>query len=79
MPNCKFSLEGYSEDVLQIDLNRSRREEEYRKQFLQRYQAGLLFLTGVLRFLSGQFLILTILFGTASLASNLDFARPARA
>jgi hypothetical protein len=46
--------------------------------FYKDIMTGLLFITGVLSFLSGQFPISTLLFGTASLASNLDFARPAR-
>ncbi|QWF69490.1 hypothetical protein KEF85_08850 [Methylomonas paludis] len=34
---------------------------------------GLLFTTGVFGFMSGEFIISTILFGAATIASNLDF------
>jgi hypothetical protein len=40
---------------------------------------GLLFMAGILSFVSGEFVFSTLLFGTASLTSNLDFVRPARA
>jgi hypothetical protein len=40
---------------------------------------GLLFLAGILSFVSGEFVFSTLLFGTASLTSHLDFAKPARA
>jgi len=40
---------------------------------------GLLLVTGILSFMSGQFLMSTLLFSTASLSSYLDFVRPARA
>jgi hypothetical protein len=33
---------------------------------------GLLFLVGVFGFMSGEFILSTLLFGTASLTSNLD-------
>ena len=35
---------------------------------------SLLFVTGVLSFMSGQFILSALLFGTASLTSNLDLA-----
>jgi len=38
---------------------------------------GLFFVTGVLSFVSGQFILSTLLFGSASLASNLNQATPA--
>lgn len=34
---------------------------------------GLLFTLGVFGFMSGEFILSTLLFGSASLASNLDF------
>jgi len=34
---------------------------------------GLLFVTGVFGFMSGEFVVSTVLFGMASLSSNLDF------
>ncbi len=40
---------------------------------------GLSFVVGVFCFMSGEFVISTLLFGTASLTSNLDFARTAHA
>jgi hypothetical protein len=40
---------------------------------------GLLVLTGILSFVSGEFVFSTLLFGTASLTSNLNLAKPARA
>jgi hypothetical protein len=39
---------------------------------------GLFFVIGVLSFMSGQFILSTMLFGAASLASNLNLAMPAR-
>jgi len=39
---------------------------------------GLFFITGVLSFMSGQFIFSTLLFGVASLTSNLNLALPAR-
>jgi len=39
---------------------------------------GLFFVTGVLSFMSGQFIMSTLLFGVASLASNMNVAMPAR-
>jgi hypothetical protein len=39
---------------------------------------GLFFVAGILSFMSGQFILSTLLFGTASLASNLNLAMPAR-
>ncbi|WP_197492629.1 hypothetical protein [Methylomonas methanica] len=38
---------------------------------------GLFFVTGVLSFVSGQFILSTLLFGSASLTSNLNQATPA--
>ncbi|WP_269059633.1 hypothetical protein [Methylomonas sp. LL1] len=40
---------------------------------------GLFFVTGIFSFMSGQFVMSTLLFGTASLTSNLNLAKPARA
>ncbi len=40
---------------------------------------GLLFTVGVFGFMSGEFIISTLLLGTASLTSNLDFDRHFRA
>lgn len=39
---------------------------------------GLFFITGIFGFMSGQFVISTMLFGAASLSSNLEFAKPVR-
>lgn len=39
---------------------------------------GLFFITGVLSFMSGQFIMSTLLFGVASLTSNLNVAIPVR-
>lgn len=39
---------------------------------------GLFFVTGVLSFMSGQFILSTVLFGAASVASNLNLAAAAR-
>jgi hypothetical protein len=39
---------------------------------------GLCFLSGVFGFMSGEFVISTMLFGIASLISNLDFGAPIR-
>lgn len=39
---------------------------------------GLFFATGIFSFMSGQFIISTMLFGAACLSSNLDFAKPVR-
>ena len=35
---------------------------------------GLLFTTGVFGFMSGEFIISTVLFGAATISSNLDFS-----
>jgi hypothetical protein len=40
---------------------------------------GLLLVTGILSFVTGQFLMSTLLFSAAILSSHLDFVRPARA
>lgn len=39
---------------------------------------GACFTAGILGFLSGEFIISTLLFGMASLSSNLDFGTPVR-
>jgi hypothetical protein len=39
---------------------------------------GLFFVTGVFSFMSGDFIISTLLFGVSSLTSNLEFAKPVR-
>lgn len=39
---------------------------------------GLFFAAGLLGFVSGQFIISTMLFGAASVSSNLEFADPVR-
>ena len=39
---------------------------------------GLFFSTGIFCFMSGQFVLSTMLFGAASLSSNLDVAKPVR-
>lgn len=38
---------------------------------------GMFFVIGMLSFMSGQFILSTLLFGAASLASNLNLAMPA--
>ncbi|TCV82606.1 MULTISPECIES: hypothetical protein [Methylomonas] len=38
---------------------------------------GAFFVIGMLSFMSGQFILSTLLFGAASLASNLNLAMPA--
>jgi hypothetical protein len=40
---------------------------------------GLFFATGIFGFMSGEFIISTMLFGAASLSSNLDFTGSMRA
>lgn len=40
---------------------------------------GLLFIVGIFGFMSGEFVISTMLFGIASLSSNLDLGVPVRA
>ncbi|MCQ8182597.1 hypothetical protein NP603_15855 [Methylomonas sp. SURF-1] len=39
---------------------------------------GLFVISGVLSFVSGQFILSTMLFGTASLTANLQAAKPVR-
>ncbi len=39
---------------------------------------GLFFIAGILSFMSGEFVLSTMLFGAASISSNLEFARPVR-
>ncbi|WP_446809298.1 hypothetical protein ACH50O_18905 [Methylomonas sp. 2BW1-5-20] len=48
------------------------------KSFYRDVTTGLFFVTGMLSFMSGQFILSTLLFGAASLASNLNPATPAR-
>jgi hypothetical protein len=48
------------------------------KNFYRDVMTGLFFVSGVLSFISGQFILSTLLFGAASLASNLNPATPAR-
>lgn len=45
----------------------------------QHLMAGLSFMMDILKFMSGRFAMSTLLFSAASLSSNLDFARSARA
>lgn len=49
------------------------------KNLYRDVMTGLLFLTGIFSFMSGQFVMSMLLFGTALLSDNLDFASPARA
>lgn len=46
--------------------------------FYRDITTGLFFVTGILSFLSGQFILSTMLFGTASLTANLQTAKPVR-
>ncbi|WFP51940.1 hypothetical protein PL263_07875 [Methylomonas sp. EFPC3] len=39
---------------------------------------GLFFTTGIFSFMSGEFVLSTLLFGAASLASNLSVVKPIR-
>ena len=39
---------------------------------------GLLFMAGILSFISGNFVFSTLLFGTAALTSNLNIVSPVR-
>lgn len=48
------------------------------KSFYSDMLTGLFFVTGMLSFMSGQFILSTLLFGAASLTSNLNRATPAR-
>jgi hypothetical protein len=48
------------------------------KSFYRDVTTGLFFVTGMLSFMSGQFILSTLLFGAASLASNLNPVTPAR-
>ncbi|WP_197492638.1 hypothetical protein [Methylomonas methanica] len=48
------------------------------KRLYKDVTTGLFFVTGVLSFMSGQFILSTLLFGAASLASNLNVVMPAR-
>jgi Ca2+-dependent lipid-binding protein len=48
------------------------------KSLYKDVMTGLFFITGVLSFMSGQFIFSTLLFGVASLTSNLNLAMPAR-
>ncbi|CAD6882126.1 hypothetical protein [Methylomonas albis] len=46
--------------------------------FYSDVMTGLFFVTGMLSFMSGQFILSTLLFGAASLTSNLNLATPVR-
>jgi hypothetical protein len=49
------------------------------KSMYRDVMTGLLFMAGILSFISGDFVFSTLLFGTASLTSNLNIAKPVRA
>lgn len=49
------------------------------KNLYQDLMIGLSFMMGMLSFISGRFVMSSLLFGAASLSSYFDFARPARA
>ena len=40
---------------------------------------GLMFVVGVFSFMSGEFIISTLLLGATSLSSNIDLAKPVKA
>lgn len=44
--------------------------------FYKDISVGFLFITGILGFMSGEFIVSTTFFGAASLLSNIDFAEP---
>ncbi|TCV70673.1 MULTISPECIES: hypothetical protein [Methylomonas] len=46
------------------------------KSFYSDMTTGLFFVAGMLSFMSGQFILSTLLFGTASLTSNLNQPTP---
>ncbi|AEG01286.1 hypothetical protein [Methylomonas methanica] len=46
-----------------------------RNSFFRDILTGLLFTTGIFGFMSGEFVLSTVLFGAASLSSNLDLGR----
>lgn len=49
------------------------------KNLYRDIMTGLFFTVGILSFMSGQFVLSTLFFGSASLSSNLEFAKPVRA
>lgn len=46
--------------------------------FYRDISTGLFFVAGILSFVSGQFILSNMLFGTASLTANLQTAKPVR-
>jgi hypothetical protein len=79
-PYCKYYLQVYSEVVLNQRQKQGKVNNMNTSNHLYRdVMTGLLFLTGIVSFISGEFVFSTLLFGTASLTSHLDFAKPARA
>ncbi|MGZ0077421.1 hypothetical protein U737_00505 [Methylomonas sp. LW13] len=79
MPDCKYFWWVYSEVVLTKRLNIVKVDPmNISKNIYRDVMIGLFFVTGVLSFVSGQFILSTLLFGSASLASNLNQATPAR-
>jgi hypothetical protein len=48
------------------------------KNMYRDVMTGLLFMTGILSFISGNFVFSTLLFGTAALNSNLNIVSPVR-
>ena len=48
------------------------------KNMYKDVMTGLLFMAGILSFISGDFVFSTLLFGTAALTSNLNIVSPVR-
>lgn len=79
MPDCKYLSRVYSKTVLTKRLIAAKAEPmNTSSSFYKDVMTGLFFVTGALSFMSGQFILSTLLFGAASLASNLNPATPAR-
>jgi hypothetical protein len=79
MPYCKYYAGVYSKAVLTKRLNAVKVETmNTSKNLYKDVMTGLFFVAGILSFISGQFILSTLLFGAASLSSNLAIAMPAR-
>lgn len=70
---CKYIKKVY--DETNFIYSRTHQEAIMKKPFnlYRDIVTGLLFVVGVFGFMSGEFILSTLLFGSASLTSNLDF------
>ena len=61
--------------IITIEVNKMNKSNNFYKDIT----VGLFFISGVLGFMSGEFIVSTALFGAASLLSNIHFAEQVQA